>query len=315
MTQDSPQTESRDDKKLLSNSEQARLFAHLSQKDISLPDRKPYLKSTLQRKSQPLRDTLRLVIYSILYRLVHIVFAVHLRFRHIYNSCLQTLLAVTYFHHRTPAFIQRDVGKLSKRPRHLSIILEANGAGEDTKALNALIRDMCECAAWAACAGIPTLSIYEKTGPSIHSLTQTKYILIPLGLLRDSLPELHSHMTRTLEAYFGSDPCQPTISLRAPLTPAYSPCTSPSSSATSPRAHLSITLLSATDGRQTLLDLTKTLTEMSQRNKLSPQDISVELIDTEISQSTIDEPDLVIVFADEILLQGFPPWQLRLTEI
>ena len=83
----------------------------------------------------------------------------------------------------------------------------------------------------------------------------------------------------------------------------------------SARKHLSITLLSASDGRHTLVDLTKTLTEMSQKHKLAPEDISTELIDAEISESVMQEPDLLILFGDSVVLQGYPPWQIRLSEI
>ena len=84
---------------------------------------------------------------------------------------------------------------------------------------------------------------------------------------------------------------------------------------TSSRPRLSILLLSASDGRRTLVDLTKTLAEMSQKSKLAPEDISTELIDAEITESVMEEPDLLMLFGDSVVLQGYPPWQIRLTEI
>lgn len=54
---------------------------------------------------------------------------------------------------------------------------------------------------------------------------------------------------------------------------------------------------------------------MSQRHKLSPSDISLDLIDAEISESIMTEPDLLILFGPYVQLQGYPPWQVRLTEI
>ena len=54
---------------------------------------------------------------------------------------------------------------------------------------------------------------------------------------------------------------------------------------------------------------------MSQRSKLAPDDISIDLIDAEISESVMVEPDLLIVFGPYVELQGYPPWQVRLTEI
>ena len=83
----------------------------------------------------------------------------------------------------------------------------------------------------------------------------------------------------------------------------------------SDQKHLSVFLLSSEDGRSTLVDLTKTLSEMSQRHKLSPDDISLDLIDAEISESVLGEPDLLILFSPNVQLQGYPPWQIRLTEI
>lgn len=93
------------------------------------------------------------------------------------------------------------------------------------------------------------------------------------------------------------------------------PSTPTSESSGSALQPLSILLLSAEDGRDSLVDLTKTLTEMSQRSKLSPKDISIDLVDAEITESVMGEPDLLILFEPTIELSGYPPWQLRLTEI
>ena len=54
---------------------------------------------------------------------------------------------------------------------------------------------------------------------------------------------------------------------------------------------------------------------MSQRDKLSPDDISLDLIDDEINESVMGEPNLLLLFRPNVELQGYPPWQLRLTEI
>lgn len=54
---------------------------------------------------------------------------------------------------------------------------------------------------------------------------------------------------------------------------------------------------------------------MAQRSKLSPADISVDLVDAELSESVMSEPDLLILFGPRAELSGYPPWQIRLTEI
>lgn len=82
---------------------------------------------------------------------------------------------------------------------------------------------------------------------------------------------------------------------------------------------------------------------MSQNGKLSPEDITPELVDAEITEITAHplrnggssrptngagtdtgaagddllkpEPDLLLVFGPFLKLDGYPPWQLRLTEM
>lgn len=94
-----------------------------------------------------------------------------------------------------------------------------------------------------------------------------------------------------------------------------SPSTLTTDSPEMSQQHLTILLLSAEDGRDSLVDLTKTLTEMSQRSKLSPSDISADLVDAELTESVMGEPNLLILFSPTVELSGYPPWQLRLTEI
>ena len=64
-----------------------------------------------------------------------------------------------------------------------------------------------------------------------------------------------------------------------------------------------------------MVDLTRTLAGMAQRGKISPSDVSKELIDAEISEGVMGEPDLLILFGPRVVLDGYPPWQVRLTEI
>ncbi|KAI5370186.1 putative decaprenyl diphosphate synthase-like superfamily [Septoria linicola] len=256
---------------------------------------------------QRVRPAMRQLLHLFLFNAVHIIFSVHVRIRQIYHALYDRICAVLYYHHRTPELIKRDVKPLNKVPKHLSVILDLPPNGGKKDALETLLNDACELVAWSASAGVPMLSIYEKT-----------------GILKSSLPHLHRRITRTLTSYYGtSSPQKPTISLRSPNIPSYSPPHSPELSngtmstedGATQAPHINVLLLDSTDGRQTLVDLTKTLAEMSQNGKLSPTDISQELIDAEITESVMGEPDLLIVFGERVVLEGYPPWQIRLTEI
>lgn len=79
--------------------------------------------------------------------------------------------------------------------------------------------------------------------------------------------------------------------------------------------HLNVLFISAEDGRDSMVDLTRTLTDMSQKSKLSPKDIGLDLIDAELSEGIMPEPDLLVLFGPHIELDGYPPWPIRLTEI
>jgi undecaprenyl pyrophosphate synthase len=128
-------------------------------------------------------------------------------------------------------------------------------------------------------------------------------------------------VSQKLYFYFG--PNHPSVTLRAPHLPVIeSPVLAngtihdgSSDDGEWEGKHLSVLLISAEDGRDSMVDLTKTLAEMSQRKKLNTADITTELVDAELSESVMTEPDLLILFGPHVELAGYPPWQIRLTEI
>jgi dehydrodolichyl diphosphate syntase complex subunit NUS1 len=139
-------------------------------------------------------------------------------------------------------------------------------------------------------------------------------MLIYIGMLKGYVPATHRAITRKLSSYLGPD--HPAVSLRAPHVPSIeSAATTTTSDNISFAKPLSILLLSAEDGRDSLVDLTKTLADMAQRAKLSSKDISVDLVDAELAESVMGEPDLLVLFSPIVELSGYPPWQVRLTEI
>ncbi|SLM37683.1 Decaprenyl diphosphate synthase-like [Lasallia pustulata] len=252
-----------------------------------------------RRKSQPARTFLKTQFYLLIYTAIHTIFSLYVRIRQTYHAVYDRVFAVLYYHHRTPELIKKDVKGLNRLPKHLSVILELKEEQRGGAGLEGLIDDVSEISAWCACVGIPMLSIYEKT-----------------GILKGYIETTHRHISQKMHSYLGRR--RPFLQIRAPHMPYYlngDIYHSPPSSPTNNLGHLSILLLSSDDGRSTLVDLTKTLAEMSQRQKLSPEDISLDLIDAEIGESVMGEPDLLVVFGPFVELQGYPPWQVRLTEI
>ncbi len=132
---------------------------------------KPYLpappkkKSTPRRKvSQPIQDFIMKQIHILIYSIIHMLFSVYIRIRQTHHAIIDRIFAILYYHHRAPELIKQDVKSLDRLPQHLSVILELKGDEQGTAGLEALIDDLAEIAAWCCCVGIPTLSVYEKTG-------------------------------------------------------------------------------------------------------------------------------------------------------
>ncbi|KAI9760730.1 MAG: hypothetical protein M4579_001468 [Chaenotheca gracillima] len=286
----------------------------------------PGLINRSLRRLKPIHDFLLSQLHHLIYTILHTVFSIYIRIRQGYNVTVDRVLAILYYHHRTPELIKRDVQNLNRLPEHLSVILSF--ADEDAfrdgrkpgidhdrpgsrdgvaspAELEALIDDVAEISAWCACAGIPRLSVYEST-----------------GTLKRYMSAVSLAVSAKLRAYFGTQ--HPSLQVGAPhmgslvngepLEKTLSPL--PSDGRTPPAsAFFSLLLISAEDGRDSVVDLTKTLTEMSQRGKISPSDINLPLVDAELTENVMDEPDLLILFDGNVQLRSFPPWQLRLTEI
>ncbi|KAL3470080.1 Decaprenyl diphosphate synthase-like protein [Aspergillus californicus] len=278
-----------------------------------LPRWPPQRRKKLPRRT-PIRTFLKSQIHLITYTFLHIFFGIAVRLAQGYHAVADRILAIIYYHHRTPELIRKDVKGLDRLPEHLSVILSLC---KEDDALPILMDDVAELVSWTASAGIPVLSVYEKS-----------------GALKSCIPALHQAITNKLSTYFGSSQ-QPALQLFAPHHPIYDH----HQDGTSPHDTLVVLLLSATDGQETFVDLTKTLAEMSQNGKLSPEDITMELVDAEISEITTrpsqellstsvrgkpsplgeitikPEPDLLLVFGPFLKLDGYPPWHIRLTEM
>ncbi|KAF2831167.1 Undecaprenyl diphosphate synthase [Ophiobolus disseminans] len=243
------------------------------------------------------------LLFFATYHFIALLFSIFFRFRRAFRLVYTKLISLLRYHHRTPEFIALDVSQLNKLPKHLSVIVELNNDDEQqgNAGLEGLVNDVCEIAAWASSAGITFLSVYERS-----------------GVLKNYLPQTHTSIESTLESYFGPTR-KPTLSLRAPHLSSYSPPTTPPQTSTNgahtERQHLTVLLLSEHDGRDTIVDLTRTLAEMAQRGDVRREQINQDLVDAQLSDHVSSEPDLLILFSPTVQLKGYPPWQLRLTEI
>lgn len=141
---------------------------------LSIPEReeflKPYLPQSLPSntkplKSQPIRHFLKAQLHLLAFTLMHALFSLYIRFRQAYHIVLDRVFAILYYHHRAPELIKQDIQALTKLPQHLSVILDLKEEEQGFAGLEKLLDDVAEISAWCAGAGIPMLSVYERTGP------------------------------------------------------------------------------------------------------------------------------------------------------
>lgn len=121
-------------------------------------------KGARQQRKRRVRPFIQHVLHLLLYHAIQLFFSVYIRLRQTIRVLLDRVLGLLYYHHRTPELIKRDVKSLDRLPQHLSIILHLRGVEEG--GIERLMDEVAEIAAWCASAGIPMLSIYEKSGKS-----------------------------------------------------------------------------------------------------------------------------------------------------
>lgn len=136
-----------------------------------------------------------------------------------------------------------------------------------------------------------------------------------VGILKQYVSASHRVITQRFHSYFGKT--RPSLRIRVPHSTTFTNGDSvpPRSGDEHEDVNLEINFISEEDGRESLVDLTKTLAEMRMKGKIEASDVTLDFIDAEVTENGIDEPDLLILFSPTIKLQGYPPWQIRLTEI
>lgn len=118
--------------------------------------------SATKRRNGRIKHALHVLVFTI----IHFYFSVYIRFRQAWHFLIYIWTSVFHYHHRTPEYIQRDIGRLDRLPEHLSVIIDFHESDEEqgNAGLEGLVNDVCSLVAWSASAGIPFLSIYEKRG-------------------------------------------------------------------------------------------------------------------------------------------------------
>jgi dehydrodolichyl diphosphate syntase complex subunit NUS1 len=226
-------------------------------------------------------------------KVLYLIYGVYLLVKSVYYDLVRRSQKLASYHNRTPQLIRQDVAHFDKLPRHIAFILNLKDETETGGGIDGLLDQASEVVSWSAGAGINIITVYERTG----------------ALKELPITEVHRAVSKKLALYFGVD-ARPTVEIVVPHTAQRF-----ANGKTGEQADLRVALLSEEDGRESIVELSKTLADLAANGKLSSNDITLDVIDMEMRSLVSEEPDLLVLFTPHVQLQGFPPWQIRLTEI
>ncbi|CCD22447.1 ditrans,polycis-polyprenyl diphosphate synthase NDAI_0A02900 [Naumovozyma dairenensis CBS 421] len=248
--------------------------------------------------------------YRILLVMLYISYGLFRYGQYQYNRMRLRILNLIYNPANTPQLIRQDVMKLQKIPKRLAAIVEMKPVGDLGGGLKGLLNDSSELVCWTVSAGIKHLVLYDFD-----------------GVLKKNVNELRNEIHSQLSKYYGPSNV-PRYAIKIPHSNKIyfnDPNTDKENENNASggdqektqekkKVSIEISLLSNRDGRETIVDLTKTMADLCASNDLAISDISMQLIDSELTQLVGQEPDLLLYFGPSLDLQGFPPWHIRLTE-
>lgn len=226
---------------------------------------------------------------------IYFFFGAYSFVKYLYHRVQLRWFTITHHQNRTPELIQQDVSNFKKIPSGIGAVLHLKDLNEEGGGIDGLLEQVSDLSAWCIGADIDSLILYERTG------------------VLKSIPvsDIEYRITRKLEQYYGADNI-PAFQIKFPYTASNSISEKPKHA---DKPALTLTILSIEDGRQSIVDLSRSLARLASEKKISPRDITVNSLDHELKTLICQEPDLVYVFLPTLDLDGFPPWHIRLSEI
>lgn len=244
------------------------------------------------------RGKLQYSICKILLVILYLIYGLYRYSQYEYNKMRLRIFNIIYNPSNTPQLIRQDVTKLQKIPRRLAAILEMKSASYVGGGVRGLMNDGSEVVCWTVSAGIKHLVLYDYD-----------------GVLKSNVQDFRNEIRAKLSKYYGPSNI-PKYAVRIPhLNKVYfNDQDTQLTSNENKKVVIEISLLSNRDGRETIVDLTRTMADLCASNDLRLPDITMKLVDKELTQLVGPEPDLLLYFGPTLDLQGFPPWHIRLTE-
>jgi dehydrodolichyl diphosphate syntase complex subunit NUS1 len=237
-------------------------------------------------------------IYHLLLLAIYSLYSVYRSLQYLNHKIRIKFLNLAYNPSKTPQIIRDDVNKLEKLPKRISSIMNLKSESEEGGGYYGLLNDSAELVTWTLAAGVQTLSIFEAD-----------------GVLKQNVEDLRVAIYKKLTDYFGSSSI-PTFVVKIPHQNGiyYGLNNDDNEEYKSQAPEIEISLISAQDGKPTIVELARTMAELAKSREISAKDVTIDLINKELTELIGVEPDLIILFTPILDLQGYPPWHIRLSE-
>lgn len=239
------------------------------------------------------------LFYKILLVGLYIVYGFFRYGEYQYNKMRLRIYNIIYNPSNTPQLIRQDVIKLAKIPKRLAAILEVKPVGDVGGGLKGLLNDGSKMVCWTVSAGIKHLTLYDYDGvlqKNVQDFRNEIHVKLAKYYGPSNVPKYAIRIPHSNKVFYNKDDVTEHITKE------------------DKKVAIEISLLSIRDGRETIVDLTKTMADLCKSNDLKVSDITIQLVDSELTQLVGPEPDLLLYFGPSLDLQGFPPWHIRLTE-
>lgn len=180
--------------------------------------------------------------------------------------------------------LQRDLGNLSKLPRHMSFVINEDVATDYCDVANLIV--------WTIALGIPYITLYDR-----HGLLKAGEFRLG-KVVKDKIASLIGP-----EKSEGID-----IILKNSSTRYENGVTYPK--------RVCVQLLSEDDGKGDILESARRIASDYSQKNLDIKQINIDYVDQSLKATgNIPDPELALLFGSTNSLMGFLPWQTRLTEI
>lgn len=178
----------------------------------------------------------------------------------------------------------QDMGNLSKLPRHMSFVINEDVSTDYCDIANLIV--------WTIAMGIPYISLYDR-----H------------GILKAGEERLGKVVKDKVETLLGSKRAKGINVILKDSSYRYE------NGITYPKKFC-VQLLSEEDGRADVVETSKLIAADLCDNNITEKDINIDYVNKSLKAiDNIPDPELIIQFGCVYTLQGFLPWQTRLSEI